>query len=234
MFNSTVIEKLEYYVYFLEDPRTDEVFYVGKGFGNRIFHHVSGALETGVNSDKLNRIRDIINSGHEVNHYILRHGLKEAVAFELEAAFIDLIGTENLSNLQSGHYSGDFGLKTPAEIVAMYEAEELSTTEPVLLFNINRFYRREMTTWEIYDATRKSWILGSRREQVKYGIAVYRGLTREIYEIRKWFPVSSNGRTRWGFKGRRANERIREELKYKSIKSYFRRGATNPVKYLNC
>ena len=234
MFSPTVIEKLEYYVYFLEDPRTDEMFYIGKGFGNRIFHHVNGALETGVKSDKLDRIRNIINSGYEVKHYILRHGLNEAVAFELEAAFIDLIGTENLSNLQSGHYSSDFGLKTPGEIVAMYEAEELSTMEPVLLFNINKLYRRDMTMWEIYDATRKFWILGPRRESVKYGIAVYRGLTREIYIIRKWFPVSINGRTRWGFKGRRANERISEELKYKSVKSHFRRGATNPVKYLNC
>jgi len=234
MFNPAVIEKLEYYVYFLEDPRTDEVFYVGKGVGNRIFYHVNDALETDARSDKLNRIRNIINSGYEVRHFILRHGLKETVAFELEAAFIDLMGTENLSNLQSGHYTSDFGLKTPGEIVAMYEAEELGTLEPVLLFNINKFYRRDMTAWEIYDVTRKSWVLGPRRESVKYGIAVYRGLTRQIYEIRKWFPVLSKGKTRWGFKGRKASVQVCEELMYKSIKTHFRRGATNPVKYLNC
>ena len=84
-------------------------------------------MESDERSEKLDRIREIISSGYEVSHFILRHGLTETVAFELEAALIDLIGTENLSNLQSGHYSTDFGLKSPAEIVAIYEAEELRT-----------------------------------------------------------------------------------------------------------
>jgi len=36
-FSNAVIEQLSYYVYLLIDPRTDKVFYVGKGAGNRIF-----------------------------------------------------------------------------------------------------------------------------------------------------------------------------------------------------
>lgn len=31
MFSQAVIEKLKYYVYFLQDPRNNEKFYVGKG-----------------------------------------------------------------------------------------------------------------------------------------------------------------------------------------------------------
>jgi hypothetical protein len=69
----------------------------------------------------------------------------EKMAFEIEASLIDFVGMENLSNLQGGHYSSDFGLKTADEITAMYEAEELSTTEAIMLININRRYRRDMT-----------------------------------------------------------------------------------------
>lgn len=39
MFSQRVIEKLSYYLYFLQDPRDNSVFYVGKGFGNRVFQH---------------------------------------------------------------------------------------------------------------------------------------------------------------------------------------------------
>lgn len=39
MFSQSVIEKLKYYVYLLQDPRDNSVFYVGKGVGNRVFQH---------------------------------------------------------------------------------------------------------------------------------------------------------------------------------------------------
>jgi len=44
-FSSEVIKKLAYYVYRLIDPRNGETFYVGKGKGNRVFHHVKGVLD---------------------------------------------------------------------------------------------------------------------------------------------------------------------------------------------
>lgn len=114
------------------------------------------------------------------------------------------------------------------EISAMYEAQELNTNEPILLININKLYRRDMSDNELYDATRESWVLGSRREKVVYVVATYRGLTREIYKIKDWYPVGK----RWGFNGTKANESIRKELRYKSVR--FAKGATNPVRYLNC
>jgi len=35
-----VIEKLDNYVYRLEDPDSGETFYVGRGKGNRVFQHL--------------------------------------------------------------------------------------------------------------------------------------------------------------------------------------------------
>jgi len=234
MFSQAVIEKLGSYVYFLQDPRTDDVFYVGKGVGNRVFDHLNCAIETDGETEKLEIIREIVASGHNVKHFILRHGLTEQIAFEIEASLIDFVGMKNLSNIQGGHYSSDYGLKTTDEILAIYEAEELSTTEPLILININRLYHRDMTEVELYDATRKSWVVGSRKEKAKYAIATYRGLTREVYKIEEWFPVEVREKKRWGFNGSKANKEIRDKLRYKSIASFFSKGAANPIKYLNC
>jgi hypothetical protein len=234
MFSQSVIEKLDYYVYYLQDPRTDEVFYVGKGNGNRVFDHMDCAIKFAGVTEKLDTIRSIISSGLKPKHFILRHGLSEQTAFEIEAALIDFIGMKNLSNLQGGHYSNDFGIKTSEEISAIYEAEELSTDIPSLLININKLYRREMTEEELYDATRKSWVLSNRKDKAQYAIATYRGLTREIYKIEEWFPVEVNGKLRYGFNGRIAEKDVRESIRYRSVASFFSKGAANPIKYLNC
>lgn len=44
-FSDTVIEKLQFYVYRLIDPRNGETFYVGRGRGNRVFDHVRGVIK---------------------------------------------------------------------------------------------------------------------------------------------------------------------------------------------
>ena len=234
MFSQSVIEQLGYYVYFLQDPRNDEIFYVGKGIGNRVFNHLEGAVETNRETEKLDRIREVVISGNNVKHYILRHGLTEQASFEIEAALIDFIGMKNLSNLQGGHYSSDYGIKTHEEISAMYEAEKFNTDKAVILININKRYHREITDEELYQSTRKSWVIGERKKNAKYAIATYRGLTREIYEIHEWHPSEVDGKVRWGFHGKKVNDEIRKELRYKSISSYFPKGAANPIKYINC
>jgi len=230
VFPQSVIEQLDYYVYFLRDPGNKEVFYVGKGKGNRVFEHVACALAKATESDKLERIRAIEKSGRSVEHFILRHGLTERAAFEVEAAVIDFVGISNLLNLQAGHYSTDFGIKTTDEVIAMYSAPPFRTEERVMLININKLFNREMTETEIYDATRKSWKVGPKREKAKYAVATYRGLTREVYLINKWFQIGD----RWGFNGELADENIRTSMRYKSIAEMTLRGAVNPIRYINC
>jgi hypothetical protein len=235
MFSQSIIENLGYYVYLLRDPRTKEVFYVGKGIGNRIFQHLACALETTHENEKLGKIREIRDSGQNVEHFILRHGfLTERGAFEVEAAMIDFIGLDNLSNLQGGHYSGDYGIKSTEEIVAIYEAEKLSIDEPAILININRLYKRDMTSEDLYYATRRAWVVGWRRERAKYAIATYRGLTREVYKIERWEQVAELGPNRWEFHGRLADDEIRKKYRYKNIEGLFQKGAANPIKYMNC
>lgn len=53
-----------WYVYELVDPRDQAVFYVGKGAGKRVdAHEAEAASKPQVCSRKLNRIRDIWESG---------------------------------------------------------------------------------------------------------------------------------------------------------------------------
>jgi hypothetical protein len=230
MFEQSVIEKIGSYVYFLRDPRNNEVFYVGKGTGNRIFDHVACSLIDDAESEKLDRVREINKLGMEVEHFVLRHGLTDEIAFEVEAALIDFVGMQNLANLQIVHNSTDYGIKNVDEVRAMYSAPPLSTSEPLLLININKLFNREMTRDEIYEATRKSWVLGVRKDQAKYAVASYRGLTREVYVIHDWFKVGD----RWGFNGQIADENTRTNLRYKSIAGLSKRGAANPIRYINC
>ncbi|ORU92386.1 MAG: hypothetical protein A6F72_04770 [Cycloclasticus sp. symbiont of Poecilosclerida sp. N] len=88
------------------------------------------AIETNGDTEKLDKIRDIVNSGNKVKHFILRHGLSEPVSFEVEAAVIDFIGMENLSNLQSGHYSSDFSMLKLSIEQYIEEIEEHQVNTP--------------------------------------------------------------------------------------------------------
>jgi hypothetical protein len=236
MFSQFVIESLEYYVYCLTDPtKNNEVFYIGKGVGNRVFNHVECALSTQENCDKLDRIRAIKGTGASVGHYIIRHGMNEPTSFEVEASLIDFADQRKLTNQQGGHHSEDFGMKTADEITAMYEAAEFSTDKNVILINLNKLYDRQMTPKQLYEATRTSWVIGKRREKAQFAIATYRGLTREVYTINDWYSiVDEKGKQRWGFNGQVAEPAIRQQLRYKDISKLFKRGAANPIKYQNC
>ena len=196
MFTQSVIEQLGYYVYFLRDPRDYKVFYVGKGKGNRVFEHVAGTLASATESEKMDRIREISQAGKSVEHFVLRHGLSESSAFEVEAAIIDFVGLPNVANIQGGRNSTDFGIRTTEEVSAMYSAAPFETHERVILININKLFRRDMTATELYDATRKEWRIGPRRENAAYAVPTYRGLTREVYKICTWRVSRSASRLR--------------------------------------
>ncbi len=235
MFDEKTIIALDYYVYLLRDPRGQKTFfYVGKGAGNRVFQHEICAEDENISEEvlsaKLARIQSIRADGYQVEHFILRHGLSESEAFQVEAAVIDVFGMSNLSNLQKGHYSTEFGLKSVIEISTMYSAKPFDTGLAVVLININRLFDADMTASDMYEATRKSWVMGEKRNKAIYAIATYRGLTREAYKINDWFQEG----TRWGFNGVVAEEPVRNSLINMSIIHLSKRGAANPIRYHQC
>src|SRR5260370_42059686 len=122
-------ERLGYYVYLYVDPRTDEPFYVGKGQGERALARLSDTSE----SLKLARIKDIQAAGLRPRIDILVHGLSsEEAAFRIEAAVIDAIGPDKLTNAVRGWETGKVGRMPLKELVALYGASPVEVVHPVL------------------------------------------------------------------------------------------------------
>lgn len=236
-FPKSVIEKIGYYVYVLIDPKTDQVFYVGKGKGNRIFSHINGAISSPLESDKLNKIRSIQSKGLQIKHKIVRHGLTEKESLEVEASLIDFIGIQQLTNLVHGHHSDNRGLMNITEVIAQYNAPKIAIKVPAILIVVNKLFKHGMSDEELYEITCGNWVLGERRNKAKFAFAVYNGVIRQVYEIQKWKPVFARRKEqktqqRWKFEGF-----IAKDLQHyvgSSAEKYITFGAQNPIKYVNC
>lgn len=235
-FPISVIEKLGYYVYFLLQPETEEIFYIGKGTGNRVFAHASDALTNASPNEKLDTIRAIHASGRSVKHVIHRHGLTEKEAFEVEAALIEYVGLDKLTNQVHGYNSDDRGQMSVQDIISKYAAPVVIITEPVILITVNRLYRPGMKADELYEITRGNWVIGSDREKARYAFTVYHGLIREVYAIDRWLSVASGNpeakqQKRWRFEGHVATEL--QHYIGGSTARYAVVGAQNPIRYVN-
>ncbi|MFU8828866.1 MAG: LEM-3-like GIY-YIG domain-containing protein [Phycisphaerales bacterium] len=243
-FTPKVIEQIGFYVYLYIDPRTEKVFYIGKGLGNRVFSH----LRVKDDSEKTKIISELDKLKIAPRIELLKYGLDEEKALLVEATAIDLINISNLTNAARGHGSRYGARATVQEVQATLSAEPVVITHDVLLININREFRYGMSAIELYDATRSAWKLGSKRNSVKYAISVYRGVVREVYSVAAWVPSgstmrqkdeSTDGRSphregRWEFVGEVAEEAVRNKYVGKTVSAYFKPGSQNPVKYVNC
>ena len=197
MFDEKSIQQLKFYVYLLIDPKTDEPFYVGKGTGNRVFNHIQCALETETKNDKYDEIRKIYAEGNQVKHLIVRHGLNEKTAFEIESALIDTFKFIPKfkhyikGNIQGGIKSIEKGLMTTNEIIRIYNAEPLNKIEEnCIIININKSYRRGSGEDAIYNATKGIWVIDKKKrniDDIKVVLSEYKGLIVEVFEVYKWY-----------------------------------------------
>ena len=189
-------EQLGAYVYALVDPRTDKVFYVGKGNGNRVFDHCNFAIkDEDAESLKLNLIREIISEGLNVKHYILRHKLSDAEALIVESVLIDFLtypefnNESMLTNIVSGHHQWDRGIKTVEEIETIYNCKQISPDpkDHMVLVSLNKTFdlaRKRNDGIDLYEITRRAWIVAKyKAKQVNYVLGIHRGIVRSVIKV---------------------------------------------------
>lgn len=247
-FSRQVIKELRYYVYIYSHPLTEEIFYIGKGKGNRVFAHLEDKKE----SEKVQMIQEIRSQGLKPKMEILIHGLEdEKTALRVESSIIDLLGIKNLTNKQNGYKSATFGRMTIEQINAIYDKQSIDIEEPSILIRISQAFRYTMSAIDLYDYTRGQWKLNPENaKHAKYGFAIYEGIIQEVYEILDWYEAGKTYSVRQGnenikrkdensikgryeFIGNLASKEIRDKYKFKSVEHYFKKGNSNPIMYKN-
>jgi hypothetical protein len=235
-FSERVIDAIGYYVYRLIDPRDGNTFYVGKGKGNRLYQHVSAALnfngQDGEESDedevsaKIKIIRAIHGAGLEVLHIVHRHGMDKATALEVEAALIDAI--PGLSNSILGNGSSSRGPMNASQIESTYGSQEIGKIpSDCVIIKVRQDVIDEKG--DVYEAVRSCWKIGTDgRKNIKYVLAVVNGIVRGVYQNLVWQAVGD----RWSFTAQAADAAIAGKYLDKVIpRAYSQRGAVNPIQY---
>jgi uncharacterized protein len=225
-FSGSIAEKLKSYVYVYCDPTDGSVFYVGKGKGNRCFEHLKSDDE----SEKCLRIKKLRDRKIEPRIDILAFGLTEEEALIVEAAAIDLIGINNLTNRQLGHNSARYGRRSVDDVCAQLgDASVESFEHNMVLIRINKLYDPTFNDLQLYDATRGIWeIAESKRNLVTHACALFQGKIREVYEIASWHPAGSTlyatrdsaeltSSTRFEFVGKLAPHGVAKMYKNRSV-----------------
>lgn len=234
----SVASQLRYYVYLLIDPRTRRAFYVGKGLRRRVLDHFADQQRS-----RKTQVIDSLKRRHmSPSLEILTHGLAdEETAYRIESAVIDVLTRDALTNKVRGKHSRVFGRMTLRQIIGKY-AKPVKIAHPSMLIRINRRYRHDMSEEELYEATRGVWKVGRRRETVRYAMAVYEGVVREVYQIATWHRAGSTEyrtrgssdvrvRGRWEFTGRKAPTSIRQRYLDRSVEKHLPMGSQNPISY---
>lgn len=221
-FDRQTKEALGFYVYALVDPEDGRIFYVGKASGNdRAFDHLKPLAGE---SEKKHTIAAIRQKNAEPQVHILRHGLKDNfMAEEVEAAIIDTIGLENLTNLCRGKHI-ERGRITAEVIERRFGSKPVkvnSISERAMKIFINQSYSPTLTDQQLYDVTRQFWYaVGKEVRQpnadgmLPYptALAIVESTVVMAYEVQAWFSAGSTMSTRpwegkdadnrWEFVGR--------------------------------
>jgi hypothetical protein len=218
-FSKLAKENLKYYVYALVSPLDKKIFYVGKASANdRAFDHLKSTTKESKKNKKISEIRRL-----ELKPIveILRYGLdSNEMAFEVEAAIIDAIGLENLTNEVRGHgvIRGRTHVKEIERLHGSNPINISEITEPCMLFYINESYSSTLNEQEIYDCTRQFWqgVRKSNREnlETKIALAIVDGVVVRVYSIVGWFSAGSTMSTRdfnhapdkWEFVGQKIDD----------------------------
>lgn len=204
-FSPETIDHLKYYVYTYADPTNHEIFYIGKGTGNRIFAHEKDAAQDRYESNKIERINQLTQHGQQPELHIIRYGLSETEAFVLEAGLIRTFlychphsyfnSDIDLTNKVAGHDHDQTG--TPGELELCFAAPAItcaaiSLPHAVAIMIDQPHLMLSATSFKKHQALVKQHVCGDwcmslyKAQQVQTVIALIKntnGLIAGIYQV---------------------------------------------------
>ena len=198
LFSEKAVEQLNgFYVYALIDPRNNQVFYIGKGIGNRVFsHEIESGKSPKSEKAKLKRIQEIEAAGFDVNRVIVNWSMTESEAFAAEAALINMLSflsADMLTNAVAGHHVHE--AMTVEDFDLLYGAEHLKQEDiqhSIMVIKLNKLYRNGMNPKELYDIVRGNWrasMASIQKRNVEYVFGVYNQLIVAVYKPDEWHYV---------------------------------------------
>ena len=240
-----VAEQLNSYVYLYKDPSTEQVFYIGKGQGDRVFSHLTEADDPNRESAKVERIRRIWRDELEVIVQIHRHSMTPEEALHVEASLIEIF--PDATNEVEGHHSSIIGARLVSDLINEKQREKAIFDFPIVLINIRKEWLKirprashPVDAAQLYQSTRTAWSMQpDRHKNVKHAAAVAFGIVRELYEIDGWLPadVDADGSLRdpedgrWMFTGRVVHDK--SGIVGKAIDHLQKPGSQNPIRWLD-
>jgi hypothetical protein len=106
----------------------------------------------------------------------------------------------------------------------------MTIPESVVLIRIARSYRPRMSRQDLYEATRKWWVMDARRDP-DYAFAIHGGHVKAVYKIEGW-ERSADGKRR-AFHGSEDDAMSRRYVNA-DVSEYFPRGFAGSTRFLNC
>ncbi len=184
----------DYYVYVYSHPDTRHPFYVGKGRGGRVRAHLDFEVPEREKQEIIDRLH---KQGREPIIEIMQWGLSEEAAFAAEAALIQLIGLDQLTNAQSGR--GTYKLHADfIEYIRDKAPLRISPRkgEEMLILSANGYYRDGMSRFELYDAVRGNLAVSKDRvESCRRVLVLLEGYVIDIYKNPKCVNAGTQARS---------------------------------------
>lgn len=194
-------DELQHYVYALRDPRDRKIFYIGEGKGDRVFAHFNEAKDllsiyNNELSSKVSRIHEIWREDLDVEWFIIRHGMDQHIACEVEAAVIDALeASMNGSplNIIRGNNTPR-GILTP-ETIKVFTAPHVVPMKniTVFVFPIQNALKSQIEINEntVYSATKGDWNIASQYRNIEnsYAVGLVSGFSKGAYKIAQWREV---------------------------------------------
>ncbi|MCH5167451.1 MAG: hypothetical protein J1F35_06100 [Erysipelotrichales bacterium] len=211
-FSAITKEVLKYYVYVLIDPRDNYIFYVGEGYGDRVFDHEKEVENNYCpEKEKHRRIKEIQDAGLKIIKMIGPSNLrdqKEAQNVETGILWILKLQGHKLTNIQSGHHENYFKFKTVEEIEYQLATNfmEQDKNDKIIYVNVSRSLdlNKTYTEDEYKELFLGDWIIDKYNLEKANKLCVcYNGIIRKVYSIDSYIPVSKTGAgaTKWKIKG---------------------------------